>query len=71
MISYGGLLQDDKDGLSVNDDLPHGIGIFDMVKLEWTTSFDPNMDQYDSPDQVKEWYKNKYAVLLFSFTVIR
>ena len=34
------------------------IGVLDMQKLQWKTSFDPNAPTYDSPQMVKDYYKS-------------
>ena len=58
MISIGGL--DPAFSAAVNFsavDLNHqGLGVFDMVDLAWTNTYDATAAPYTAPDPVKEWY---------------
>lgn len=39
-----------------SDPWDNGLGVLDMTKLEWLSEFDPDAEQYDSPQMVKDWY---------------
>ena len=58
MLSIGGLnpvykLQDAQD---LPDNFTQGLGIFDMVDLKWTTSYNANASRYTSPGVIQKWY---------------
>jgi hypothetical protein len=60
MISVGGVVFDrstSADAFNVvggrADPWNNGFGVFDMVDLEWKSSFDPSADAYVTPDVVK------------------
>lgn len=36
-----------------------GIGILDITTLEWKSGYEADGGDYDSPQIVKDWYKNK------------
>lgn len=38
------------------DPFPQGLGIFDLVDLEWKDTFDADASDYRTPDTVQEWY---------------
>ncbi|KAK9414399.1 putative Kelch repeat-containing protein [Seiridium unicorne] len=38
------------------DPWQQGLGIFDMTEMTWSSSYDPDAAEYDSPDVVKTWY---------------
>lgn len=38
-----------------------GVGVLDLTTMSWADSFDPNSKQYESPQVVKDWYRDKYA----------
>ena len=58
MISIGGLNPTHSAAVNFSDvDInPQGLGIFDMVELNWTNTYDANAAPYTAPDVVKEWY---------------
>ncbi|GME65527.1 Kelch repeat protein [Neofusicoccum parvum] len=39
------------------DEWRNGLGVFDMKTLEWTDSYDPDLE-YDTPDVIKQWYSD-------------
>lgn len=38
------------------DDLRNGLGVLDLKTLEWASSYDPDIDAYDTPDDIQAWY---------------
>lgn len=61
MISVGGVVFDrstSSDAFAViggtADPWDNGFGVFDMVDLEWKSSFDPSADTYVTPGVVKQ-----------------
>ena len=38
------------------DSFPQGLGIFDMTALTWSKEYDADMDDYESPGVVRDWY---------------
>ncbi|KAI1334825.1 hypothetical protein F5Y15DRAFT_264612 [Xylariaceae sp. FL0016] len=38
------------------DPWTQGIGIYDMVEMNWRDSYDPDAPDYESPSVVQEWY---------------
>lgn len=40
------------------DPWPMGLGIFDLSKMKWSSSYDPNAPPYAQPQVVKDWYRN-------------
>lgn len=60
MISIGGLnpAQNFSDAVNATDTWYQGIGVFDMVNLSWTGTYDPNAPPYKVPDAVAAWYDN-------------
>lgn len=43
---------------STSDPWRHSLGIFDMTTLEWSSSFNANADDYESPQVVQDWYNS-------------
>ncbi|KAJ1324497.1 Rab9 effector protein [Microdochium nivale] len=41
------------------DPWSQGIGVFDMTELKWRSSYDPALVNYDSPQAVQEYYRNR------------
>ena len=62
MISIGGLNPSKSQrvnfAVSGVDSNPQGLGIFDMVDLKWTNTYDANAAAYEVPNVVREWYSN-------------
>ena len=58
MLSVGGIDPSKANPQSLNnsDPWPQGLGIFDMVELQWTGSYDATALPYTPADAVKEWY---------------
>ncbi|KAL5870355.1 hypothetical protein ACKVWC_011099 [Pyricularia oryzae] len=59
MVNVGGY-EDGFGGESwrTTDPWTKGIGVFDMTALQWLDSYDPAAGPYESPQVVKDWYKN-------------
>lgn len=63
LVSVGGF--NNNDGLNysawwrVQDNFPQGLGVFDLTELQWKDSFNPDAAAYESPDEVKAWYRDK------------
>ncbi|KAK3985859.1 hypothetical protein QBC44DRAFT_361980 [Cladorrhinum sp. PSN332] len=36
-----------------------GLGIFDLSSLNWSSSYDANADEYESPEVVNQWYSRE------------
>lgn len=75
MISIGGSQPSDSGAQSggstgilgaAQDPWPNGIGIFDMTAFQWTSSYNPNAAQYESPDVVKSYYSSSYTTPSFA-----
>ncbi|VUC31165.1 unnamed protein product, partial [Clonostachys rosea] len=62
MISVGGLDGGTTHGFERNDTVMNGIRLLDMTDLVWRDSYDPSLDEYDSPDIIKEWYQSGYDI---------
>lgn len=60
MISVGGWSTDGMNAFKDEDTFPRSIGIFDLVDLKWKDSYDPNLGEYDSPEEVRKWYTDGY-----------
>ena len=58
MLSIGGIDPSDSYPESFNsgDPWPQGLGIFDMVELQWTGSYNAAALPYTPANAVKEWY---------------
>lgn len=41
------------------DPWTHGLGIFDMSTLSWTTAYDANATDYEQPAMVKQYYADQ------------
>ncbi|RWA04261.1 hypothetical protein EKO27_g10845 [Xylaria grammica] len=39
------------------DPWPQGIGVFDLQKLDWVDSYQPNSTQYQIPQVIDDWYR--------------
>lgn len=59
MLSVGG---DAEEAWLTEDVFAQGLGVFDMVKWIWTDKYDAGAADYDSHDDIKEWYKDGYVV---------
>lgn len=67
MISIGGSQPSSSENLGrAQDPWPNGIGIFDMTAFEWSSSYDPNAAQYESPNVVKSYYSSSYTTPTFA-----
>ncbi|KAK5097819.1 hypothetical protein LTR70_002861 [Exophiala xenobiotica] len=61
MVSIGG---DNPSGQKLGwlpDPWANGIGIFDMTAFNWSSSYDANAAQYESPDVVKQYYSSSFT----------
>lgn len=56
VLNYGGY----NGNWSYPDPNPRGLLLFDMTTLEWKHSYDANAAAYESPNVVREWYRNGY-----------
>ena len=58
MVSTGGInpAQGLDSGLGSTDPWPQGLGIFDMVELEWTNSYNATSAPYVVPPALQNWY---------------
>lgn len=54
MVAIGGRTPDRFSGFDSIDPWPQGLGVFDLTKMEWLDSYDPNADPYVTPDVVKD-----------------
>jgi hypothetical protein len=43
---------------ATSDPWRHSLGVFDMTTLEWSSSFNANADDYESPQVVQDWYNS-------------
>lgn len=43
------------------DPWTQGLGVLDLTTMAWAESYNPNSTAYDSPQVIKEWYRDKYA----------
>lgn len=39
----------------------YGVGIFDLTELQWTDAYDADADDYESPEEIREWYNNGFV----------
>lgn len=58
VVSVGGLnpALDYNTGFNTTDSWPQGLGIFDMVDLKWTNSYDADAAPYTIPTVMQHWY---------------
>ena len=58
MLSIGGInpSKNTSDGFASSDTFPQGLGIFDMVQMKWTTSYDAHAAPYTLPATIQSWY---------------
>lgn len=58
MLGVGGLNYGVKgtNGWRDPDPWTQGLGILDLPTLTWSSRYDSDASDYDSPDVVKEWY---------------
>lgn len=42
--------------LTNTDPWKQGLGVFDLTDMTWSSSYDPDAAEYDSPSLVKTWY---------------
>jgi hypothetical protein len=43
------------------DPWEQGIAVFDLPSLSWKDTYDPNAGEYDAPQVIKDWYKQKFV----------
>ena len=60
MLTIGGLspLDAGKDTMS-QDHETNGLGLYDLTSLKWTDEYDANAAPYETPQIVKDWYREK------------
>jgi hypothetical protein len=58
MITYGGGDPTDHSLGHHQDPFTHGLGVFDLCKMQWANSFDP-ASVYNTPDIVASYYYSK------------
>ena len=63
MLSIGGLNPTYKlqDAQHLPDNFTQGLGIFNMVDLKWTASYDANAARYVSPGIIQRWYNARWV----------
>jgi hypothetical protein len=54
IVVGGGETDDD----SAADPWPQGLNVFDLSTLQWASSFNPDADEYEPPDFIREWYED-------------
>ncbi|KAI0974876.1 hypothetical protein F4678DRAFT_421123 [Xylaria arbuscula] len=59
MLVIGGqsILPDGDQSLYDPDPWPQGIGVFDLQKLDWSDSYQPNSTIYQTPQVIDDWYR--------------
>jgi hypothetical protein len=72
MISIGGV----DAGLATNykywtqpDPMLQGLGVFDLSAMVWRDGYDNNAADYNSPQAVKDWYRQGFAIPLPSLRI--
>lgn len=60
MLVIGGLDFGVNDSFGWRDPDPwkQGVGLLDLPTMTWSSQYDPDASDYDSPDFVKEWYNS-------------
>ncbi|KAF9775284.1 hypothetical protein IL306_006652 [Fusarium sp. DS 682] len=58
MISVGGIKWGKDEGWRDKDPWTQGIGILDLPSLTWSSEYDADAEDYESPKVVKEWYQS-------------
>lgn len=43
------------------DEWRQGIGVLDLTTMTWADRYSPNSTAYQSPQMVKDWYRDKYG----------
>ncbi|CAG9945834.1 unnamed protein product [Clonostachys rosea f. rosea IK726] len=57
MVSYGGLdAKASTDAWKSSDPWANTLGIFDLNTLQWKDEFDPDLGEYEMPDEIKKAY---------------
>ena len=56
MLVIGGAEPDNQPVGAVPDPWTHGLGVFDMTELSWSSSYDAKAQPYEQPSIVKEYY---------------
>ncbi|GME34275.1 putative kelch repeat protein [Neofusicoccum parvum] len=58
MLVVGGIGKPWPAGWEDPDPWVRGLGIFDMTQLSWSSGYDADAAEYESPEIVQEWYRN-------------
>lgn len=48
-----------------DDPWPYSLGIFDLTDLEWKDEYNAEAEDYQTPEVIRDWYRNGYASLCF------
>ena len=60
MLSIGGRNPLDVNSNTIStDSATHGLQIFDMTKMRWSSKYDAEAAPYTTPQVVKDWYQQK------------
>jgi hypothetical protein len=46
-------------GYATPDPFPNGLGLFDITRLQWATTYDPRAAEYEQSAPVAEFYRRK------------
>lgn len=59
-LVFGGynFLNDTSTQFQDTDPWTQGLGVFDMTTLKWKDSYDADAPEYESPQQIQEWYSS-------------
>ncbi|KAI7759045.1 hypothetical protein LZL87_010040 [Fusarium oxysporum] len=58
MVSIGGNNWGKDEGWIDKDPWTQGIGILDLPSMAWSSEYDADAEDYESPKVVKDWYQN-------------
>lgn len=61
MLSIGGNNWGKDEGWKDKDPWTQGIGILDLPSLTWSSEYDAEAEDYESPKVVKDWYQSGYV----------
>jgi hypothetical protein len=62
MLVTGGLA--DLGDWAEQDTWTHGLGVFDLSALEWSSGYDADAADYETPKMIQDWYNEGYEWLL-------
>lgn len=61
MLSIGGNNWGKDEGWKDKDPWTQGIGILDLPSLTWSSDYNAEAEDYESPKVVKDWYQSGYV----------